>query len=267
MWASRFVFLGAVWRAFKPGTKLDETPILIGPQGIGKSTAIRLCLPPEYPFWFTDGLHLGADPKTRAEAVQGRVIVEASEMTGVTRAELESLKTFLAATDDGAVRFAYDRYTEPRPRRWVMVGTTNAPECLPNDLGGNRRFVPLELKGGSPGKIEPYFDEHREQLWAEAVALYHAGEQAWLPYSLQSAQRAATEQHRQQDELIENSVAGLPSDRPLTLDEILEKSRRDPTKTSMAERHAFGAALLKEGWSKKRRMVKGDQLTLWTPAR
>ena len=61
VWASRFVFLGAVWRAFKPGTKLDETPILIGPQGIGKSTAIRMCLPPDYPFWFTDGLHLGAD--------------------------------------------------------------------------------------------------------------------------------------------------------------------------------------------------------------
>ena len=30
-WASRFVFLGAVARAFSPGLKLDEAPILAGP--------------------------------------------------------------------------------------------------------------------------------------------------------------------------------------------------------------------------------------------
>ena len=68
-WAARFVFLGPVWRAFEPGTKMDEMPVLIGPQGCGKSTALRWALPPEHPEWFADGLHLAADPKTRAEAL------------------------------------------------------------------------------------------------------------------------------------------------------------------------------------------------------
>ena len=124
-WASRFVFLGATWRAFKPGTKLDEMPVLVGQQGIGKSTALRLALPPDQPELFADGLHLAAGAKDRAEALQGRVIVEVAEMAGTNRAELESLKAFLSRVDDGTVRLAYRHNPESSPRRAVIVGTTN----------------------------------------------------------------------------------------------------------------------------------------------
>ena len=138
-----------------------------------------------------------------------------------------------------------------------MVGTTNTAECLPNDIGGNRRFVPVELKGGSPGKIKPYFDEHREHLWAEAVVLYHAGEEAWLPPKLHHVQRVATERHREQDELIENEVARLPTDRFRATEEIVVACGRDPGKITMGDLHRFGNALKKMGWTKDRRTVDG----------
>ena len=71
-WASRFILLGAVWRTYCPGTKLDETPVLIGPKGCGKSTAVAGVLPPpNREDWFNDQLHLAADPKTRVEAFAG----------------------------------------------------------------------------------------------------------------------------------------------------------------------------------------------------
>ena len=44
-WTSRFICLGAVTRAYSPGAKLDEMPVLIGRGGIGKSTALRYILP------------------------------------------------------------------------------------------------------------------------------------------------------------------------------------------------------------------------------
>ena len=181
-WAGRFIFLGPVWRAFQPGTKLDETPVLIGPQGCGKSTALRLALPPERPEWFADGLHLAADPKARAEALQGRVVVEAAEMAGSTRAELESLKAFLSRTDDGSIRLAFRRNPETMLRRCVIVGTTNDPHCLPNDPTGNRRFVPVQVAAGlgSVETLRRYLDEHRERMWAEALDLYRAGVEARL---------------------------------------------------------------------------------------
>ena len=90
-WAARFVFLGPVWRAYEPGTKMDEMPVLIGPQGCGKSTALRCALPPEQPEWFADGLHLAANPKTRAEALQSRVIVEAAALRAYLNERREQL--------------------------------------------------------------------------------------------------------------------------------------------------------------------------------
>lgn len=80
------------------------------------------------PDLFNDGLHLAADPRIRAEALQGRAIVEASEMAGSTRAEMESLKAFLSRTDDGGQRMAYRRNPEAMPRRCIIVGTSNNPE-------------------------------------------------------------------------------------------------------------------------------------------
>lgn len=205
-WASQFVFLGAVMRAYEPGVELDEMPVLIGPQGIGKSTALRLTLPPEMPSLFADGLHLAASPKERAEALQGRAIVEAAEMAGSTRAELESLKSFLSRTDDGAVRLAYRRNPETMLRRCILVGTTNAPDPLPNDATGNRRFVPVVLTGGDVGRLRAYLDYSRTQLWAEAVALHKNGEHARLPDELNTEQAVATERARRRDELLEDAV-------------------------------------------------------------
>ena len=205
-WASRFVFLGATWRAFKPGTKLDEMPVLVGQQGIGKSTALRLALPPDQPDLFADGLHLAAGAKDRAEALQGRVIVEVAEMAGTNRAELESLKAFLSRVDDGTVRLAYRHNPESSPRRAVIVGTTNDETPLPNDPSGNRRFVVVRIADGDVGELVDYFNGNRIQLWAEAVHRYRDHQAAWLPVDLKRAQTEAAEGARRRDHLIEDAA-------------------------------------------------------------
>ena len=73
-------------------------------------------------------LHLASEPKARAEALLGRVLVECSEMAGSGRADLESLKAFLTRTDDGSVRLAYRRNPETMLRRCIIAGTTNSSE-------------------------------------------------------------------------------------------------------------------------------------------
>ena len=130
-------------------------PVLIGKGGIGKSTCARFMLPKDRGEWFSDGLHLASDSKTRAEALQGRVVVEAAEMAGSTRADLESLKVFISQQDDGAVRLSYRRDPETLLRRCVMVGTTDRSEPLPNDHN-LRRFVPIYLDDGNPEEIRFY---------------------------------------------------------------------------------------------------------------
>ena len=150
-WVGQFLFLGPVHRAHTPGAQLAEMPVLVGKQGIGKSALLLNLFPPEHAGWVNAGLHLAADPKVRAEALLGRVVVEASEMAGSTKADLDSLKSFISQPDDGGIRLAFRRNPEDAPRRCVIVGTSNRLDSLPNDPTGLRRFVPVILNPSDPG--------------------------------------------------------------------------------------------------------------------
>lgn len=204
-WASMFTFLGAVWRTFMPGCKIDEMPVLIGKGGIGKSTALRYILPPELRDMFSDGLNLGAQAKEKVETLQGKLIIEAAEMQGVRRADMESLKSFLSRTDDGSVRLAYRHDPEPMPRKCIIVGTADHPDPLPDD-SNLRRFVPITLLDGDVQRIMNYMDDIRHQLWAEAVWMYQNGHHARLPNHLKPNQSEATEAARAGDTALEDSI-------------------------------------------------------------
>ena len=78
------------------------------------------------------------------------------------------------------------------PRQCVFVGTTNADEYLSDSTGG-RRFWPVRCTSIDIDAIA----RDRDQLWAEAVAAYHAGETWWLDDDeLRSAAEAEQEQRR-----------------------------------------------------------------------
>lgn len=70
----------------------------------------------------------------------------------------------------------YARHTESRPRRFVMVGTTNVREFL-SDLTGNRRFLPVRC--GERAIEADLFSkdamQHFQQAWAEAYQGYKQG--------------------------------------------------------------------------------------------
>ena len=57
--------------------------------------------------WFHDDVPLNADGKRVMEALAGRWIVEAAELNGMRKGEVEHLKAFLSRTHDRA-RMSYD---------------------------------------------------------------------------------------------------------------------------------------------------------------
>ena len=254
-WASQFLFQGAVKRAFEPGAKLDEMPVFIGKQGIGKSTYLAYLFPEQYRSeWFADGLHLAADPKTRAEALQGRVVVEASEMAGSTRAELESLKSFLSRTDDGSIRLAYRSDPESSPRRCIIVGTTNNDECLPNDPTGNRRFLAVHLADGDPTRVRVALDEWRVELWAEAVWRHANGMgDPRFPDQLKTLQAEANNTARRSDEIledaIERAIGELPQ--PFTLADLGNSIGMGGVTIPQRDQKRMSTVLIGMGFEKK----------------
>ena len=227
-WATRYVLVGAVQRTYDPGCKLDEMVILIGPQGVGKSTFWSALLP--WPELFSDSLNLSGSDREKAESLLGKVIVECSELRGTRRADTDSLKAFLSRTAEN-VRLAYNHRPESLPRRCIIVGTTNDEESLPNDPTGNRRFVPLRVTNTNSrtAKIKDYIIFNRDQLWSEARTLYHEGAEVWLPDSLKGAQIKEAETHRYRDAYLESKVHKFLSQTrgmPVNVADIIENIPR-----------------------------------------
>jgi predicted P-loop ATPase len=156
------LLIAGVRRIRKPGCKFDEMVILEQEvQGTDKSTALSTLAGRDE--WFSDDLPLNIEGKQVIEALRGRWIIEAGELSGMRRTDVQHLKAFLSRQVDRA-RLAYGRITSEVPRQCVIVGTTNDQEYL-RDTTGNRRFWPVKCKRFDVEGLK----KDRDQLWAEAA--------------------------------------------------------------------------------------------------
>ncbi len=160
--------LAAVVRAFEPGTKFDHMLVLVGPQGVGKSTALRLIAGADF---FSDANFLGAkDTREVLEATTGAWIVECAELAGMRRKDTETLKYEITKQEDKG-RHAYARNPVTVRRRFVLAGTTNSARFLHDDTG-NRRFWPVDVSRVDFAGLASV----RDQLLAEALDRYRGGD-------------------------------------------------------------------------------------------
>lgn len=166
----RLFMLGAVSRAYRPGCKFDYVPILVGPQGIGKSRYVALLA--HKPMWYSDNFNT-IEGDTAVEKIRGLWIAELAELLATKRArEVEAIKSFVTSTKD-VIRPKYARETVQRARVCVFIGTTNDSDFL-TDSTGNRRFLPVECKAErcNPWLFSQDADGYVEQMWAEAVHVF-----------------------------------------------------------------------------------------------
>jgi predicted P-loop ATPase len=173
---TRKTFVGAVARIKKPGCKFDTMLVLNGFQGQKKSSLLRrLCGE-----WFNDDVSLSqTKDKTAAEKLQGSWVIELSEMTGMKKADIETLKAFISRQND-IYRASYGKRASPHLRQCIFIGTTNADNGFLRDTTGNRRYWPvktLRKYDGDPASIP---DDFVQQFWAEAIYHYEHGEKLYL---------------------------------------------------------------------------------------
>ena len=163
--------IGAVARIFQPGCKLDTLPLLVSPQNYNKSKALAAFVPD--PAWFTDDVPVNVADKDAKLALDGKWIIELAEFPQIRR-EVDHVKAFFSRPTD-RYRPPYARTVGDWPRQCVFIASVNELE-LP-DVTGNRRFWPVLLAG--PVKDRD-IERDRDQLWAEAVHWYRAGNNWWL---------------------------------------------------------------------------------------
>lgn len=244
----RYSLLNMIARVFEPGCIMRAVPVLEGPQERGKSTALAI-LGGE---WFSD-TPFRVGEKDAALQISGTWVYEIGEMQQFNRAEAAAVKQFVSSRVDN-YRPPYGRRNVHVPRQTTFWGSINEQQYL-RDWTGGTRFWPVRTC--ETGEIEPArLADMREQLLAEAVALFRKGERRH-PTREESETLFAPEQERRMQEVPWEAHILDELDRrtqtQITVDEVLvdivkvERGRITPAQ--MAE---VGRILTRGGWIQER---------------
>ena len=196
--------VAAVARVKEPGCQVDTIPILEGEQGIGKSTVWQILASAP---WFSDSLP-DLHSKDAAINLRGKWLTELGELAALQRSEVEAIKRFTSARQDH-YRPPYGSSAKTVLRQGVFVGTTNSTDYL-KDSTGNRRFWPVALHGLSDTEG---LARDRDQLWAEALVRYQAGEPWHMDRAMAAIakrEQAARVEADPWDDVVMAYVAGQP---------------------------------------------------------
>lgn len=244
--------ISGVARAYQPGCKVDTMLVLEGGQGKFKSTSLNVLADALLPGLFTDEL---ADPgsKDAGLQMQGKLIIEISELDAFRKSDVSTLKAWLARKED-RFRRPYGDQVESFPRSCIMIGTVNPPESgYLRDPTGARRWWPIRC-----GEFDlPLLKEDAEQIWAEARHLYLQGEQ-WHLTEAEEMEAKIVQQARYEhdpwatmiDDYCEGG-SGMPRDIVKAIDIMgamclnIPAERRSPTQNARIEAH-----LNMRGWRK-----------------
>lgn len=259
---SAYWWTAAAGRVMSPGIKADMCVVLIGDQGIKKSTAIAATVPSDE-FFVEMSFHEKEDDLARK--MRGRLIAEISELRGLHTRELESIKAFMTRTHEKWVP-KYREFAVAFPRRLVFVGTSNQTQFLA-DSTGNRRWLPVEVQHADVDAIR----RDRLQLWAEARLRFELNGVEW-----EHAERLAGRVHN--DHMIEDAwldPVGTWLDSPDVLTGEIPRTRKflrigdvlsgalriDLRNSGRLEQYRIGAILRTFGYERKK--VRDGSKTFW----
>lgn len=187
--------MGAVSRIYQPGTKFDNVLILEGGQDNKKSMVFeKITQFREEPYF----LEFSGDitKPDSLGAMQGKIVVEMSELASMNKAIIEEMKTFVTRKKD-TFRPAWGKTILERKRVFILAATTNndSADGYLVDPTGNRRYWPVAC---GTLDIEAVVRD-KDQLWAEAVQRWKDGERTWLE-SDEEKELAKFEQSERQHE-------------------------------------------------------------------
>ena len=154
--------------------KFEHVLVLAGPQGTGKTTALRMMMPPELRQYFGGSSIMSSDKDSQI-LLLSHWTAELGELeASLSINSVSAMKAFLSRYED-SIRRPYGLSASKRKRRTSFCASVNGTGFLA-DMTGNRRYWVVEV-----GRIDwSWQDDWIRQCWAEAWCMYANG-YAWWP--------------------------------------------------------------------------------------
>ncbi len=194
---SEYFVTAMAGRVLTPGVQADMVPVLLGGQGIGKTSGVKALAPINDSFAEID--LSGRKDSDLARQLRGKLIGELGELRGLKTKDSEWIKAWITRThEEWTPKFV--EHSKNMPRRCVFLGTTNEDEFL-IDVTGNRRWLPLRvISSCKPAQIK----NDIEQIWAQAAVMYRKNSVMWEVAA--GLSESFQEEHTQHDDWAMDSI-------------------------------------------------------------
>ncbi|MGI0134643.1 MAG: VapE domain-containing protein, partial [Candidatus Micrarchaeaceae archaeon] len=235
---------------------------LEGAQGEAKTSAIR--------HLFGDEL-VGQGPKRLWDKddlmkLRGVWCLEMEEMAHQSHSRIEEIKAFLTARDD-RYRSPYGHSVQTFKRQCVFIGTTNDLQYLEDSQ--NRRYWPVTVQRKLTEALRKELESVRNEIWAEAVQAYRAGEAWWFTdgeddlLRLTKDEQSARRIEDPWQEYVEAYLRGrMEASTQAILSEVL---RIDANAQTSAHTRRLANCLKVAGWKRVQLRKKTGRVWLYVP--
>jgi predicted P-loop ATPase len=252
----RMFMVGAAARVLQPGCKMDYMLILEGKQNLRKSTACSILGGD----WFSDSMPENVASKDAAQHLRGKWVLEVAEMHALSKSETTALKAFITRQVE-QYRPSYGRREVHEPRQCVFVGTTNKAQYLRDETGG-RRFWPVKVAVTRPINTD-LLAEKRDQLFAEAVHRYRAGEHWWPDDAFEREHIQPEQEARFEPDAWETAIEDYLSEKLKKAEGVKDPEKERRVTVLEVARNALGIDTAKFGTADQRRVANILERLKW----
>ncbi len=168
-----FLYMVAQWVLPQQEYGNSVVPLLISPQGDGKTTFCRMILPKQLRWGFLESLDV-SEKRTTLQAMHNFLLIDLDEFNAISPKQQEGFLKNVIQLPSVKIKRPYGKHVEEFKRYASFIATTNETNVL-SDPSGSRRFICVNLTAPIHTDYKPNY----EALYGQAYKMVINREMEW----------------------------------------------------------------------------------------